>query len=381
MARLSDMKKSPLAEAAGEDLSVDEGLVTSEPVEGEQTTIEQQVAEVTGEPVQPLVQGGAKKASGGAPTGTKATGGGAGSGRAAKAKGSPSKAVTMAALSVEDEKINLCYYGPEGTAKTTNAAYMAHLGRVLYINAEGGLIARRLKRLGVPIENIKIWPDPDSGETVSFQGIEDLFWNLKGDLLADKDSWAGVVWDSATEITAAILEDVVASQVEKAERAGKSRDPFFTDIADYGTMATQVRQLLRKFRDLPCHFVLTALERRDTDDDGQVAYGPAVIPSLMSDIAGYVGILIHTEVKEIGGEQIYTGRTATGTKYRAKDRFGVLPKNMATPTFDRVVAYMNEDLTPDTDPEQAEIRARLEADKQAEAERKAAGVKKSSVRD
>lgn len=372
MARLADAAKSKTAAQSATEVPGQLGITD----EGALAVLAQDDA---AQPERGVVSPEGPKKATGRPTETtgKAAGTLAG-GRAAKASGSPKKAMALGTLSTENEKINVCYYGPEGTGKTTDLAYMAHLGRVLYVNAEGGLIARRLKRLGVPIENIQVWPAPDSGETVSFQGLEDLFWHLKGDLLADPDSWAGVCWDSATEITAALLEDIVTAQVAKAERAGKDRDRFFTDISDYGTMATQVRQLLRKYRDLPCHFGMTALERRDTDDDGQVSYGPAVIPSLMSDIAGYMGIMIHTEVKEIDGEQVYTGRTATGTKYRAKDRFGLLPKNMATPTFDRVLSYMNETLTVEEDPEQAEIRARIAAAREAEQARKEAGGKKRS---
>lgn len=306
--------------------------------------------------------------------------------KAAPAKAAPKKAggagqIKLAVASEVNEKINVCYYGPEGTGKTTNAAMLAKLGRVLYINAESGLIVKRLKRLGVPTENIAIWPDPDSGERVSYEGLDALFWQIKGELMDDPQSWAGVIWDSATEILNFVLEDVVAKQVVKAERAGKERDPFFTDIADYGTMTSQLRLLLRRYRDLPCHFAITALERRDTDDDGAVAYGPQVTPALMADIAGYVGVLIHTEVKEFEGEVVFSGRTAPGTKYRAKDRFGVLPRVMAVPTLDRVVGYVNDELTAETDPEQKAARDRAETARVAEEARKAAGTKKTTRAD
>jgi hypothetical protein len=37
-------------------------------------------------------------------------------------------------------------------------------------------------------------------------------------------------------------------------------------------------------------------------------------------------------------------------RYRAKDRFGVLPRVLAEPQFDRVVEYVQGKLTEDTDP-------------------------------
>ena len=71
---------------------------------------------------------------------------------------------------------------------------------------------------------------------------------------------------------------------------------------------------------------------------------------------GYVDVVIHTEIREIGGQQFYIGTTKPVGKYLGKDRFGILPSAMVNPTLNRVVAYVNGDLTQDSDPLQKAAR-------------------------
>lgn len=261
-------------------------------------------------------------------------------------------------LTDEDPYINLCFYGMEGTGKTTDAAYMANLGRVLFIEAESGLKGKRLREIGVDIDNIVVWPNRAAGEAITFEGMEDLFWKLLGDLKTDPNSWVGTVWDSLTEIHKLLLDNITAEALSRANAAGKARDRFFIDRGDYGVMTEQVRLLIRRFRDLQCHFVVCALERRDVDNDGQVRYGPSITPRLMEDIPGFFDVLVHTEVVEVGGEQVYAGLTRQGTKYRAKDRWNATPRFMVEPTFQRVALYKDGELDYDTDPKQVEMRQR-----------------------
>lgn len=259
-------------------------------------------------------------------------------------------------LDDQEDIVNSMHYGPHGTGKTTAVAHMANLGKIIYVNAEGGLKIKPLRALGVDTSNIVVFPK--RGTPLTFESLEKLFWKIKSDLDADPTAWAGTVWDSLSEIHKALLDNVVAHQVAKAERAGKERDRFFTDRADYGVMTEQVRLLCRRFRDLPCHFAITALERRDQDDDGTVHYGPAVTPALQTDVLGYLDVVCHTSVVEIGGYDEYRGRFRPKGKYTAKDRFGAVPVNLIDPTFDRVHGYITDKLTFDEDPVMQEAKAR-----------------------
>lgn len=245
----------------------------------------------------------------------------------------------MAKLLDIPEPVNALYYGDGGTGKTTHLMRMARLGRIMVINAEGGLKASALARQDIPLENIEVYPDP--GSDLDFNGVESIFKTMRGDLAKNPDSWAGVVWDSATEIVKVMLDHIRDYKVEKAENEGKERDPFFIGLEDYGVMTEQMRLLVRRFRDLPCHFGVSALERRDQDNDGTVKYGPAITPALATDLFGYVDVVAHTQVARVGGVEEFQAQFRPEGKWRAKDRFGALPRLMVDPTFDRVVDYVS----------------------------------------
>jgi len=260
---------------------------------------------------------------------------------------------------------NTLLYGREGSGKTTDAARLANIfshmpkgkGKVLVINAEGGLKKAPLQKRGVDTSKVVLWPDPKKHERVTFYTLDKIHRRVKADLEADPDSWGGVVFDSATEIYQAILDHVQRKRVQQIKNRGMDVDEEFVDIADYGNMSKMFKDILRKFRDLPCHFVVTALERRDVDKDtGKPSYGPAVTPGLQADLLGYVDFVLMCKAEDEDGP--YRALTRANSRYRAKDRFDVLPKIMVEPWLDRIVAYVNGELDPDTDPEQERYKGK-----------------------
>jgi hypothetical protein len=253
-------------------------------------------------------------------------------------------------LSDQDDWVNILSYGEPGTGKTTAQAHMAKLGRVVYINAESGAKRRALAQFDIPLDRIEVFPA--KGQIISFESLDDLFWELKDDVPV------GVVFDSVTEVHKLLLEQVTAREVEKTrrkqERAGLEPDvdPFFIDRSYYGVMTEQMRQLIRKYRDLPCHTAFTALPRRDQNDKtGEVTYGPALTPALATDLMGYVDLICHHTIED----GLYCGTfVAKGIKV-AKDRYRCLPPVLVNPTMDRIVAYIREELQAETDPEQKRL--------------------------
>lgn len=276
---------------------------------------------------------------------------------------------TAASLGEVREKLNTLYYGDGGTGKTTNLAFMANLGKTLLITAEGGIKRAPLKRRGVEVDNIKLIPDPSKYSRVSYQMLEDLFWELKEDLDADPNSWAGTGWDSITEIHKVLLDDVVTISVEKdmakfekGQRA-EPRDEFFIDRGDYGTMTEQMRKLVRRYRDLPCHFGMTALTRTDREGDGAVVINPNVTPALRGDVIGYVDMVCYTDVQIVGGDEIYRGLFRPAGRFRGKDRFDVLPRRLVNPWFNRLLEYAEGELDSASDPIQRAAMERIKAAK------------------
>lgn len=262
------------------------------------------------------------------------------------------------------EPVNGLYYGDGGTGKTTALAAMANLGRIVAVNAESGLKRRALVRHGINVGNIEVFPGP--GERVTFSTVEALWRRLDVELARDPDCYVGVIWDSVTEIYKALLDGVVAKNILQAARAGRDRDPFFVERGDYGIMTEQVRSLIRKFRDLPCNFGISALSRREQDDDGSVIYQPAITPALQNDMIGWMDFVSVTSVAIVNGEEEYRGLFRPHGKYRGKDRLGATPKWLVDPWFDRVLSYVDDELTIDRDPIMLAAKERQELAKQAE---------------
>jgi hypothetical protein len=108
---------------------------------------------------------------------------------------------------------------------------------------------------------------------------------------------------------------------------------------------------------------MTALEKKDTDDDGAVRYGPELTPAVWKDIQGYCDLVVHTETELLGEDDMYQGLMRPYGKFVAKDSFGLFPRYLVTPSFDRLVAYASEELTRETDSIQAAVReAKLRLD-------------------
>lgn len=262
-------------------------------------------------------------------------------------------------LSDTDEYVSVLYWGPYGTAKTTHGAQMATLpgaGKMIAINAEGGFKATALRDWD--IDPTRIIPYPRPGVELTYERLEALFYRMARDLAENPGCWLGTMWDSATAIHQYLLDQVIDSQIteqreiiEKARKIGKRagnitlRNRFETDRDDYATMTQQFRHLLRRFRYLPCHMVITALVR---EDKGQ--YGPAVNPALQNELAGYVDLVIRTGIVETPEHGlVWFGRVVGGENESNKDRFHKLPPYLVNPTFPRILEYVRGDMIADED--------------------------------
>lgn len=268
----------------------------------------------------------------------------------------------LGSLDDEPDHLSVLYYGREGTTKTTSALRMTALpgkGRVLLVNAEGGAKAKALAKHGVDTSRVATWPQP--GKRVTFAGLEALFYRLAADLEKDPDSWLGVIWDSGTEIVQTVLDQVVEDAIREQEeiiaktrgRAGNItvRDRFDTDRDDYRKMSNMVRSLVRKWRYLPCHFVMTALTRED-EKGKKTVYGPKFTPALADDILGYMDQVLYIKSTRNKGRPVYYATTVQADDDRAKDRYDSLPRELVDPGFDRVLGYIEGDLVAAEDPVQ-----------------------------
>jgi AAA domain len=244
----------------------------------------------------------------------------------------------------DNDSLSVLYYGDGGTGKTSHLCSLANVGRVLIVNAEKGVKRRALQRLGITVDNIEVFPVGD--EEITNESLEREWLRVREALNEDPTAYVGFLWDSMTQIYNILLEHVLTAGATWEERTGKKRD----QRQNYGDANDQLRKLTRKAMDLPCHFGASALERRDQDDDGVVTYRPSIPPALMKDCYGWFDLVAHTTLEEVGPNEQYRGLFRPLGKYRGKDREGIMPRTLVSPSFDRVIAYAEESLTAKTDP-------------------------------
>lgn len=168
----------------------------------------------------------------------------------------------------ENRFIKALIFGPAGQGKTTlmgSAALDERTAPMLVIDFEGG--SGSLAGLDVDIAPVQSWED-----------FNEVYNNLaNGDTVdgVDYSQYKSVAIDSITEIHIFALLDILR------EKGPTRRDPDALEIQDYGKASTQLRRLLRAFRDLPLHVFFSALAK-DTEIKG---LGRVTMPSLSGQMA------------------------------------------------------------------------------------------------
>lgn len=282
-----------------------------------------------------------------------------------------------------EEHLNLLYWGREGSGKTIDLATATQQGKVLFVNAEGGLKKRALLDNGVKTENLVIFPRP--GQPLTYHTLEQALWRVKSDLMDDPKAWFLVAIDSVTELYAAFTDESSDDRFERNKKKNENwkptlNDEFFTDLADYGVATKMIRKIVRMLRDLPVHVAMTTLERRDVDEDtSKVAYGPAVGPALQTSLLGYVDVVLYCKGPD-EERDYFRAQTKKVGAARAKDRIGVMPKVLVNPTVLRVIAYNEGTLSEDTDPQQEPVRAKAAEEPKKAPAKKATGTGRAGAR-
>lgn len=254
------------------------------------------------------------------------------------------------------EFLNLLLFGEPGSGKTTHLATMANMGRMFLLDVESGAKARALRKRGVNTSNITPVP------ITCYRDLDEFYWWLKAELDSDPDFCVGFGIDSISEIHDMLITEQTGVRHAKAVRkAGTGMevedDEFAVELSERGVVTEQLRRLSRRFRDLPCHTVWTALVKSDIDQQGSggKVLRPALPPKFSSNLTGYVDVVGYcTRADGVDDESGFLGVFRETGMYRGKDRLGGVPAVLALPTFQRVHAITMGDM----DPEQDEVHGR-----------------------
>lgn len=243
------------------------------------------------------------------------------------------------------EIVRALWYGDPGVGKTTAMLTLANTGKVVMWDAEQRLKRSALRRAGVNVDNIELITE------VSYEKMSATLDTLRDRAEEDPD-FVGICFDGATEMVRVMIQHLVDQGVATAAKKGYERSSWRTYVEDYGDVAEQFRRLMRKAMRLPIHFGMTTLSMRGEDENRRVRVSPQLTPAVARDVNSAMDVISFLRIEEIGDSWLRSGLFIPGGQYDAKDTFGVLPRRMASPTFERILQYVDGKIDREHDPEQ-----------------------------
>jgi len=263
-------------------------------------------------------------------------------------------------------RLKILAYGVPGSGKTTFASTAAEIGKVLFINVEGGM-------LSIPAryqENILVIDLKNTPEQTAIEQFEETLYTLSyQDFKANPwlEGIETVVLDSGSEFANIALESIVRKRMEINPR--HEADEVW--LEDYGWMNSSLTRLFRHLRDIPYHVIMTALSQTmlppQSDSDRKSAITPeplevkpAFTKKLAESTMGFYDCVWHFYMKTSEGtneegnvridRDIYV-LTQPYRIYRAKTRGSNFPDELghliSNPLFSTIMQTLRESETGD----------------------------------
>lgn len=154
-------------------------------------------------------------------------------------------------------------FSPAGHGKTHflgTAQEDERTAPMLLMDFEGG--EETLAGLDIDVARIRDWDDYSEGyELLTSDSAENIYKSVGVDSISETHIWA------------------LLSRLEA--QGARRKDPDLIEIGDYGVAGTQLRRLLREFRDLPMHVFYTAASK-EVDERG---VGKVKVPAMSGQMA------------------------------------------------------------------------------------------------
>lgn len=217
--------------------------------------------------------------------------------------------------------VKALFFSPAGHGKTHllgTAMEDERTAPMILADFEGG--DETLSGLGIEVASIRDWDDYN--ELYELVSDPDTKYNSLGiDSISETHIWS------------------LLSRIE--EKAENRKDPDLIEMGDYGVVSTQMRRLLREFRDLPLHVFYTAAAKETEERGVGKIKVPAMAGQLSDEVVhlmSVVGYLAKGEVQNEETEEWETARELLFNEvgYRTKIRmpWGVeAPDGLENPTI------------------------------------------------
>lgn len=217
-----------------------------------------------------------------------------------------------------------------GTAQEDERTYP-----MLFLDFEGG--EDTLVGLDIDVVAIRSWPDYDEVYDILVSGKH---WKLPGSTLREGEKYKSIGLDSISETHIWALLSVLARNAHRREDS-ETRDPDALEQRDYGIASTQMRRLMRDFRDLPMHVFYTSGSKEVRERKigmvkvpalaGQMADEAVHIPS----VVGYLAIAPNEDTGEDDRILVLKGQ---GFRTKVRTPWGVrVPPEIEDPSIGKLL--------------------------------------------
>lgn len=252
-------------------------------------------------------------------------------------------------VSEQPNYFKILVYGPPDSGKTTFSASGAkhkEFGTTAIMNIERGL--QSVRRSGA-VQTPDIKCEADIEKVITCISSKAKGWEKVKTLVVD----------SATEMQRVLLEEAVRNRLKKKPDSGSK-----PQLADYGDLTAATRRLGAMLRDLPCHIIITALEKthRDKEDGPPTEISPEMtakacgsVMAMMDNVWGMKKLQARQAVKAsdgVDGVKAVPERVVMMTRPRgvavAKTRNAefrtALPPVITNPTLPQIYDIFQESL-------------------------------------
>lgn len=173
----------------------------------------------------------------------------------------------------ENRFLKALIFGPSGAGKTSllgTAQQDERTYPMLLLDFEGG--SESLAGLAIDVAPIRQWNDYNEVFEALASGEH---WTLPGSSLKKGETYKSLGIDSISETHTFALLSILEDEGDSR------RDPDLIEQRDYGKASTQMRRLLREFRDLDLHVFYTS-HAKEIEEKG---VGRVKVPSMAGQVA------------------------------------------------------------------------------------------------
>lgn len=258
----------------------------------------------------------------------------------------------------ELDKLKILVYGEPGAGKTVlagSAQDCKSMKNALMISVEAGTLSIRDRDIDVldpdsirEFRNIFDWIASHARFRQQFEdsGYEDddALDNLKmlhKDLFKEETDepklFRTVIIDNLTEVNTLASDEVL-----DVDKDSIVLDPPIERRRDWGKIKKMVGKIVRDFKNLPIHTIITAHKTKDGDEPDS-KFKPAVTGNLKDELPGFfdvVGILQPVQEEDENGESIINRYFSVegSDRFIAKDRSDSLGTTMINPTMSDIMS-------------------------------------------